>query len=92
LQLLYSQTFSFDDGTTDLGDNSTIGSVNGANSSVQFNQLRLTQNQQWHAGAFFVPSSATACAANGWRANFTVRLYWLSGSLLPPVQKENEKL
>ena len=73
----YMQDFTFADGTTDLGDGSTIGSaeggVAGTIASVQSNELRLTQvNVGNQRASYRIP--ALANSSLGWSATFNLRL------------------
>ena len=73
----YMQDFTYADGTTDLGDGSTIGSAVGGTAgtiaSVQSNELRLTQvNTNSQHASYRIP--ALANSSLGWTATFTLTL------------------
>jgi hypothetical protein len=86
-QVLYSQSFSFPNGTMDLGDGSTIGRGNQVgysppNAGVFGDALRLLNNMPSQIATFVLPSNVSACAAYGWNASFQLSFYW-DGSGLP---------
>lgn len=73
----YFQDFTFSDGTTNLGDGTTIGSseagVAGTIASVQSNALRLTQvNTNNQRASFRVP--ALPNSSLGWTATFDLTM------------------
>ena len=73
----YFQDFTFPDGTTNLGDGTTIGSseagVAGTINSVQSNALRITQtNVNNQRASFRIPALAGSSA--GWTATFDITM------------------
>ena len=73
----YAQDFTFADGTTNLGDGTTIGSsvagAAGSINSVQSNALRITQvNTNNQRASFRIP--ALANSSLGWTATFDLTM------------------
>lgn len=70
--LAYSQSFSAEDGATDLGDGSTFWSNDGLN-SVQGGVLRMTEAGTNGSNATFKVGSVAGAAA-GWTATFDLEM------------------
>ena len=80
-QLQYSQSFTFPNGTTNLGDGTTIGSTDGIN-SVQSNALRMTQDGVGNtASSFRIP--AQPGSSLGWTATFDITMIDAAGGGQP---------
>jgi len=72
LAATYTQDFEFDDGTTDLGDGTTIGSTTGV-AQVLGGALRLSSTATGsERSSFRIP--ALADSSSGWTATFSVTM------------------
>ena len=80
---VYSQNFdSFPNGTTNLGDGTSINSATPGNASVQGGQLRLTNDAIGSEnGSFIIP--AMPGASLGWTASFDITIIDAAGENQP---------